>query len=203
MYFQAKQTYMLAQSEDDLRHALAQTTKAVDLDPRFAEVFALRSMLYDDLQMQTKAQEAIAKALELAPNLGSAHFALGRLLVGEYDLLRAEKEFQRALELDPERWSATESIAMIEAFRGQFTQSIEGQQRAVHRGDRISHVRERDRRAGERVGGDDIRRRVGGKGDDVNVGGGAVDSDVGRIGAIRHEGVLDGGDVGGGIAGEG
>jgi tetratricopeptide (TPR) repeat protein len=131
LYFQAKQTYLLAQSEDDLRHALAQTNKVVDLDPRFAEVFALRSMLYDDLEMQTKAREAIAKALELAPNLGSAHFVLGRLLIGEYDLLGAEKEFHRALELDPGRWSATGSIAMIEAFRGQFTQSIEGQQTSI------------------------------------------------------------------------
>ena len=54
------------------------------------------------LQMQQTARSAVLKALEIDPNLAQAHLDMARVEFwsGEWDT--AEREFKRAIELDPE-----------------------------------------------------------------------------------------------------
>jgi tetratricopeptide (TPR) repeat protein len=72
-----------------------------------------------------KAKEAAQHALAIDPNLSEAHSALGRILLSyEYDFAGAEKELQRASELNPNSvsnklWSVellTASSRFTEAF---------------------------------------------------------------------------------------
>jgi tetratricopeptide (TPR) repeat protein len=68
---------------------------------------------------------------KLNPNLAVGHFALARFLMGDYDIPGSEKELCLSLEIDPELAGALDPIALFEAFRGEFTQSIETYQRVV------------------------------------------------------------------------
>jgi TolB-like protein len=131
LYFQANQQFRQGLSDDDTRRALAEVKKSLELDPQFAQALSLESGIFDDLEMQAEARQAVDKALELNPKLAVAHFALARHRLRSFDLPGSEKEFSRALELDPDLVGALDSTALIEAFRGQFTQSIEKFQRVV------------------------------------------------------------------------
>lgn len=131
LYFQAIQLFRQGRSENDWRQALALVKKSLDLDPQFAQALALQSSVLDVLGMRSEARQAVDKALELNPKSAIAHFALGRLLIGDYDIPGSEKELRRALELDPELAGALDAIGLFEAFRGQFTQSIETLQHVI------------------------------------------------------------------------
>ena len=48
-----------------------------------------------------KAQAAVARALEIDPNLGEAHTSLGLVRIGLFEMSAAESAFRRALELNP------------------------------------------------------------------------------------------------------
>lgn len=87
--------------------------KAVERDPAFALGYAgladsyllLGSSPYDALppkEAMPQAKAAALKALELDPELAEAHASLGHaLLFYDWDWAGAEREFQRALELNP------------------------------------------------------------------------------------------------------
>ena len=97
-----------------LRNAITEFQRAVDLDPDYAEAYsglADSYLLIDryaeatrDLDYRTNHEQgliAARRALSLAPELGMAHASLGFGLwnVGEWE--RAEREFERAIELTP------------------------------------------------------------------------------------------------------
>ena len=48
-----------------------------------------------------KAKRLVARALDLDPDLAEAHASKGLMLMGEYDLAKAEEEFKTAIELKP------------------------------------------------------------------------------------------------------
>jgi len=100
LYFQAIQLFRQGRSENDWRQALALVKKSLDLDPQFAQAFALQSSVLDVLGMRSEARQAVDKALELNPNLAIAHFALGRLLIGDYDIPGSEKELRSIYAVD-------------------------------------------------------------------------------------------------------
>ena len=86
-------------------------SRAIARDPEFASAHALLAMVHAQLaemgvfdpgSAYVRASEAVDQALRLDPDLDTAHCALGFLkAVREYDWLGAEREFERALELNP------------------------------------------------------------------------------------------------------
>lgn len=98
-------------TESSLERAITEFEKASALEPDWAEPWlgladALNLMANYGYRRSTEARpearEAAVRALELDPNLGEAHTALG-LVEAEYewDFVAAEQSFQRALALNP------------------------------------------------------------------------------------------------------
>jgi tetratricopeptide (TPR) repeat protein len=105
--------YWLDEHRTELAHAYigALLAFASAQDPTFALAFAHVAMAYTELAeggamapdvAYERAARAVAKALELDPDLGAAHCTLGHLKTArELDCEGAEREFRRAIELSP------------------------------------------------------------------------------------------------------
>jgi TolB-like protein/DNA-binding winged helix-turn-helix (wHTH) protein/Flp pilus assembly protein TadD len=98
---------------DGLKVALAYFTQAIEEDPKYAQAYSGLADTYALLgdwqyavmtpkEALPKAKAAALKALELDSALGEAHTSLAVCLDGfDWDFDTAEKEFQRAIELNP------------------------------------------------------------------------------------------------------
>ncbi|HEV2399910.1 MAG TPA: winged helix-turn-helix domain-containing protein [Candidatus Sulfotelmatobacter sp.] len=98
-------------TRDGFQQAITNFTRATELDPGYAPAFAGLSRVYSLApifagmpagEAAPKALEAASKALSLDETLADAHCALG-FVKGhyEYDWPAAEREFHRAIELEP------------------------------------------------------------------------------------------------------
>jgi len=107
-----KGRYALDQgSADDLNLAFVYFRQGIEKDPQYAPLYAGLAAAYGRLPFYTdtrpsdafpKAKEAAAKALQLEPTLAEAHASMAYVLnYYDWDRSSAEKEFNRALELDP------------------------------------------------------------------------------------------------------
>jgi serine/threonine-protein kinase len=100
-----------------IREGLALMQQALELDPLYAPAWAGRADGYSLLGQfgylppefcAVPAREAAARALELGPNLAEAHNAQAQVsLLFDWDWTRTQREFRRALELDPNYLQAT------------------------------------------------------------------------------------------------
>jgi TolB-like protein/DNA-binding winged helix-turn-helix (wHTH) protein len=98
-------------TRDGFQQAIANFTRATELDPGYAPAFAGLARVYSLApifagmpagEAAPKALEAASRALSLDETLADAHCALG-FVKGhyEYDWPAAEREFRRAIELEP------------------------------------------------------------------------------------------------------
>src|SRR6185503_4008406 len=92
-----------------LKKSIEYFNQAIDKDPRFALAYAGLADCYvvpanqlPPQEAMPKAKAAATRALELDETLAEAHASLGRVLAAyEWDWLGAEKEYKRAIELNP------------------------------------------------------------------------------------------------------
>jgi TolB-like protein/DNA-binding winged helix-turn-helix (wHTH) protein/Tfp pilus assembly protein PilF len=92
-----------------LRKSIEYFNQAIDKDPRFALAYAGLADSYvvpanrlPPREAMPKAKAAATRALELDETLAEAHAALGRVLaIYDWDWPDAEKEYKRAIELNP------------------------------------------------------------------------------------------------------
>ena len=109
-YLKGRYQYLSEFNKDSIQRAMAHFRQALAIDPRYAPPYAgmadcyymLSSIYYPPREVMPKAKWAALKALEIDEGLGEAHASLG-LVLSLYELKRndAEKEFQRAIELNP------------------------------------------------------------------------------------------------------
>ena len=108
--------YWNKRTSADFEKAIGFFQEAIDKDPNYALAY---SGLADSYALKTayaaesprdvmpKAKAAAIKALDLDPNLAEAHASLGQIIeYYDYDFAAAEKEFQRAIQLNPNYASA-------------------------------------------------------------------------------------------------
>lgn len=96
----------------DIRKAIEHYQQAIAVDPNYAVPFAGLADGYTSLssfegasphEAMPKAKEAALKALSLGDDLAEAHTSLGNMFsTYYYDFVGAEREFQRAIELNPQ-----------------------------------------------------------------------------------------------------
>jgi TolB-like protein/Tfp pilus assembly protein PilF len=107
-------------TESDTLKAIDQFTAATRLDPRYAlawsDLAGARQTLSTNYtgkrEVLEQARAEVDRALALAPNLAAAHVARGGLLaVPDFNLLAAETEYRRALEIAPDHNGAAVSLA--------------------------------------------------------------------------------------------
>ena len=129
-------------SGDNLPKAIAFYEQAIAHDPKYALAYAGLANSYVLLPLyfsvpqrdaMAKAREAALKALEIDPKLTEAHNALGKILnFDDLDLVGAAREFQRAIELQPNNATAHQwyGNGPLDSL-GRFDQAIAETKRAV------------------------------------------------------------------------
>jgi TolB-like protein/Flp pilus assembly protein TadD len=105
-------TQLVSESEEEpLRHALSLFEQAVARDPKFARAYAGIAQCYISLgnngymQWQdaiSRGRAAVAKAIEINPDLAEAHSRLANIMfMADESLDRRQAELRKALELNP------------------------------------------------------------------------------------------------------
>ena len=121
---------------DGLRVALAYFNQAIEEDPKYAQAYSGLSDTYALLgdwqyavmtpkEAMPKAKAAAMKAIELDNSLGEAHNSLAFCLDGfDWDLKGGDKEFLRALELNPGYATAHHWYAWHLSLMGRYPEAI-------------------------------------------------------------------------------
>ncbi len=129
-------------SDENLSKAIGQFEEAVRLDSSFAPAYSGLSDAYlwaafnegviTATEGKSKAKAAAEKALELNPASAEAHTSLANYKSWyEHDWAGAEKEFRRAIELNPNLAFAHDQFGLTLACQGRFDESIAEGRRAV------------------------------------------------------------------------
>ena len=134
LYFWNKRT------EADFQRAAEYFQKAMATDQNFARAYVGLADTYGLMstwsmgpqnELMPKARAAALKALELDETLAEAHTSLG--LVAEaydYDWQTAEKEFRRAIQLNPDYATAHQWYAEYLSWQGRFDEAFAESERA-------------------------------------------------------------------------
>jgi eukaryotic-like serine/threonine-protein kinase len=125
---------------DDLRKAVDYFNEAIEKDPKFALAYAGLASTYSILpnysllpqkEFMPKAEAAAQKALELDGTLAEAHTVLASIKeTYQWDWDGADKEFRRALELDPNFPTAHHWYANFLEGQGKLTEALSETKRA-------------------------------------------------------------------------
>jgi serine/threonine-protein kinase len=129
-------------SDENLQKAIAQFEETVRLSPTFAPGYSGLSDAYlwagynegfiTASEARPKAKTAALKAVQLYSNSAEAHTSLATfMLFYERDWHGCEREFRRAIELNPNYAFAHDQFAMALAFTGRFDESIAESKRAA------------------------------------------------------------------------
>jgi eukaryotic-like serine/threonine-protein kinase len=131
------QHHLARRTEEDIKKALWYFEEAVNKEPSsalgysgLADVHNYLSYfgLVSPLEGRPKAKLAALKSLEIDPNLAEAHVALARVLAEyEWDWAGAEREFKRAIELNP-------GYAVAHQYFGLYLSWVERHEEAIAEG---------------------------------------------------------------------
>jgi serine/threonine-protein kinase len=141
LYLQGR-FYWNRRTEADLKKSIGFFEKTIALDPGYALAYSGLADAYGVMPNYTsdpppeetypKARTAAQKALELDPDLAEPHATLGYILHEfEWNQAEAEKEFKRAIELDPNYPSAHQWYGEYLSRMGRFAEAIAEQERAL------------------------------------------------------------------------
>ena len=100
-----------------------------------ADSYALMSSYYlaPPKEVMPKARTAALKALQIDDGLAEAHTSLALIAENyDWDWQTSEKEYRRAIQLDPNYATAHHWYAESLAFRGRFDEALEESERARH-----------------------------------------------------------------------
>jgi TolB-like protein len=127
--------HLNAFTSGDTRKALEYFRQAIEFDSEFAQAYAGLAVTYYSMSVQSfepaldvmpKAEEAAQKALELDDDLSAAHTAMGFVrLYLDWDWEAAGKEFQRALETDPNNALAYHGYADYLTIKGHLDEAVD------------------------------------------------------------------------------
>ena len=130
LYMMARQLYVTT-PEGDTRSAhtiIRMCTSATEIDPNYAQAWALMAMAYRSLREYGKHVEdgmaAAEKALALDPELVEAHAVKAYILTNAGDTDGAAAEVAIALKLDPESYEANRAAGRLNYRLHQFHDAI-------------------------------------------------------------------------------
>ena len=128
-------------STDGLLKAIQYFEEAIEQDPLYAPAWAGIADTYNLLgeygttsrkETYARARSAVQKALELDDRLAEAHTSLAFLIMlNEWDWSNSEKEFKRAISLNPNYPTAHHWYAQWLMFRGRIDEALQEASKAV------------------------------------------------------------------------
>jgi serine/threonine protein kinase/tetratricopeptide (TPR) repeat protein len=141
LYLQGR-FYWNRRTSGGLNKAIDYFQQAIAKDPNYALAYSGLADSYFSMTRNTgvlspkeagaKARQAAEKALELDPSLPEAHASMGLvLLVFEWDFAEAEREFRRAIDLNPGYPYAHVWYAELLYGNGRYDESISENRKAV------------------------------------------------------------------------
>jgi serine/threonine protein kinase/tetratricopeptide (TPR) repeat protein len=132
--------YWNKRSEEGLREAIAHFTQVLDRDPSCAQAYAGLADCYALLpnhasgppkEFLPQAEAAANRALQLDETLAEAHASLGMVRYSfNWDWAGAEREFRRAIELNPNYGTAHHWYAYLLMLLGRFDEALAALARA-------------------------------------------------------------------------
>lgn len=125
----------------DLRAGMDDFERAIRIDPRFAEAHAALASAYASIAFHDQAsaegavrqaRAAAERALELDRNLPAVHMVRAYLAYfRDWDWATSDREFSRALELNPNYGVAYQGHALSLMARGRFAEAAEASRKAL------------------------------------------------------------------------
>jgi serine/threonine protein kinase/Tfp pilus assembly protein PilF len=129
------------QNEEGLNKGIEYFHRAIESDPSYAPAYSGLADCYNVLvgldfvtprEAFPKAEAAALKALEIDESLAEAHVSLGRLKNDyRWDRTGAEREFQRAIELNSNSADAHQGYGFYLTEMGRFNEAIAEENRAI------------------------------------------------------------------------
>jgi serine/threonine protein kinase/tetratricopeptide (TPR) repeat protein len=133
-YLRGMQYHRRGYVETDFRIAIDLFKRAIDRDPSFSSAYAKLSRTYSSLywfhydrsdEILLLSESNARRAIELAPDLAEGYEALGWYYYhGLLDYERALREFNKALDLQPQNADLRYGIAAVKRRQGKFEESI-------------------------------------------------------------------------------
>ncbi len=133
LYLRGKYHYCKA-TKEGAEKANEYFQQAIKIDPDYARAYAMLALVYEFLwargdlpldEVKAKVETLVKKALEIDDTIAEAHMSLAviRMRVG-WDWVGAEKEFKRAIELNPSLVDARVAYAHHLMAMGRFEESV-------------------------------------------------------------------------------
>ena len=130
--------YWDKRTAEALKKSIEYFNQAIEKDPRFALAYAGLADCYvvpanriPPREAMPKAKAAAMRALELDETLAEAHASLGRVLAAyDWDWTSAEKEYKRAIELNPRYATAHQWYGGYLAVMGRSNEALAERKRA-------------------------------------------------------------------------
>ena len=126
-------------TRDSVNRAIQYFQEGISKDSTDARLYAALAQTYNASltyysspnEVMPRAKEAALRALELDPNLAPAHVTLGNVrLLYDWDWAAAEKEYHRALDINPNSPEAQLGYATYLATLGRFDEALSRVQQA-------------------------------------------------------------------------
>jgi len=127
-------------TEEGFQKAITFLQQAIDKDPSFASSYAALADCYLALggfslaptsDVLPKARAAASRAIEADASLSDAHGALASVHMAEWNFTESEKEFRRALELNPNDAGAHQGYGGLLSYLGRFDEALIEVRKAV------------------------------------------------------------------------
>lgn len=128
---QAAPYFYQALNEKDLNKQIELYTKAIELNPYFAEAYNNRGLAYDDKGDSDKAIEDFTKAIEMNSNYAEAYYNRGIAYAHKGELDNAIKDFTKPIELNPNFAEAYNNRGSAYADKRDFDNAIEDYTKAI------------------------------------------------------------------------
>jgi serine/threonine protein kinase/Flp pilus assembly protein TadD len=143
LYLEGRRNWALRDGEN-IYKAIDNFRRATELDPSYAEAYAgladcyvlMTTVAYGSLagpDAMPRAKWAAKQALAFGPNLAESHNAYGSVLLkGDWDWENAEKEFQKAIALNPDYQPAHFNYSALLQITGRLPEALRESELAMN-----------------------------------------------------------------------
>jgi eukaryotic-like serine/threonine-protein kinase len=140
--------YLYRRTQEALNKGIECFNQAIEKDPNFALAYAGKADCYTNLASSSylaprdvipQAKTAVAKALQLDENLAEAHVSLAIVALNyDWDWQKAEREFKRAIALNPNIAAVHQGYGSLLLYMGRFEESLREFNRARELEEKLS-----------------------------------------------------------------